>query len=76
MTLRSPILRSKIDNTELLSLYGEEPLSSGQTVAVVWKELADKCSQRFCSGSAGFGELRQIMLRVHKECCPTDERWN
>ena len=70
------ILLSTISTTELLELYGYEPIISldeeGSTIDGRWRQLTANWSPK---QSAALGELRQLMLRTHLELCPDDERW-
>ena len=63
-------LQSTIDNSELLRLYGYEPYDGGH-VASRWLELTADWSPR---SSQELGHLRQIMLQIHLDLCPDDER--
>ena len=64
-------LTANIGSGELLQLYGYEPYNS-TTVDERWKEL---CSPWTLKASRELGALRQIMLQIHKDVCPEDERW-
>lgn len=66
------ILRSKIGNTELLELYGYEPMDRQHSISQAWEALS---SRYHMEDAPIFGEMRQAMLRAHKECYPDDERW-
>ena len=69
-------LLSKMSNTELLDLYGYEPYGDGQdgysTVAGRWKSLTSPWSP---ASALELGHLRQVMLEIHLDLCPDDERW-
>lgn len=64
-------LCAAISNTELLKLYGYEPYKH-HTVRSAWDELAYDWST---ANSPELGVLRQIMLAIHLDLCPDDERW-
>jgi len=64
-------LTANMGTGELLQLYGYEPYDS-TTVGERWKEL---CSPWTFKNSVELGTLRQIMLHIHQDLCPNDERW-
>ena len=64
-------LTANIGNGELLQLYGYEPYNN-TTVAERWREL---CSPWMLKHSAELGTLRQVMLQIHQDVYPDDERW-
>ena len=66
------ILHSAIGNTELLSLYGDERYEAGVSVRARWYELTHPWE---VDNSSELGDLRQLMLQVHKEIDPSDSRW-
>jgi len=68
--LGKPLL-CKISGTELLDLYGYEPYA-GTTIAQRWLYLTYDWKP---SHSEELGHLRQIMLTIHRDLCPDDERW-
>ena len=64
-------LLARISNRELLDLYGYEQWSDS-TIAERWKEL---CADWDIAMSGELGAMRQQMLLVHLELCPSDNRW-
>lgn len=64
-------LHCSISSTELLELYGYEPYDDS-SVSVRWREL---CKPWTPAASPELGHLRQVMLQIHQECDPDDERW-
>lgn len=69
--MSTPLL-CKIGNTELLQLYGYEPYA-GITIEQRWRFLTQHWTVH---DAEELGHLRQIMLQIHKDCDPDDERWN
>ncbi len=65
------VLVSKIGNSELLELYGYEPYG-GSDVATRWGELSTHWTP---ANSQELGDMRQMMLMVHRELFPEDSRW-
>jgi hypothetical protein len=66
------ILLSAIGNTELLDMYGYEPVGEGKSIRERREELACNWSKE-CSEE--LGGLRQAMLQIHLDLCPEDESW-
>lgn len=65
------ILHSEIGNKELLEMYGYEPYNE-TTVAARWERLTRNWNR---ATSSELGHLRQVMLQIHLDCDPDDERW-
>ena len=64
-------LSSTISNEELLELYGYEPYAV-MSVRYRWNELTNPW---YPENAEELGSLRQVMLQIHLDLCPNDERW-
>lgn len=64
-------LQSAMSNAELLELYGYEPYDTS-SIQDRWRALTTiwnvTCSEEL-------GHMRQMMLLIHMDLCPDDERW-
>ena len=66
------VLQANISNTELLEMYGYEPLSNGSILSEEWRRITELWRPAV---SPDIGRLRQVMLQIHLDLCPDDTRW-